>query len=76
MKVLVTGGAGYIGSHTCVALQQSGHEVVVVDNLANSSVESLKRVEKLTGKHIDFHQMDLLRSKVKFLIMKFLKRKI
>ena len=49
MNVLVTGGAGYIGSHTCVELLNAGHEVVVVDNLCNSSEKSLERVEKITG---------------------------
>jgi UDP-glucose 4-epimerase len=50
MKVLVTGGAGYIGSHTCVQLLDAGYEVVVADNLSNSKEEALKRVEKITGK--------------------------
>ena len=50
MKILVTGGAGYIGSHTCVDLQNCGYEVVVIDNLVNSNPESLRRVEKITGK--------------------------
>ena len=50
MKILVTGGAGYIGSHTCVELLEADYEVVVVDNLSNSSEEALKRVEKITGK--------------------------
>ena len=50
MSILVTGGAGYIGSHTVVELQNAGYEVVVVDNLVNSSREALKRVEKITGK--------------------------
>ena len=59
MKVLVTGGAGYIGSHTCVELLNSGFEVVVVDNLVNSSEKSVERVEKITGKHMDFHIMDV-----------------
>ncbi|MEM7115496.1 MAG: UDP-glucose 4-epimerase GalE [Chloroflexota bacterium] len=60
MKILVTGGAGYIGSHTCLELLEAGYEVVVVDNLANSKEESLRRVQVLTGKGIDFHQVDLL----------------
>ncbi len=60
MRVLVTGGAGYIGSHTCVELLNSGHEVVVVDNLVNSKQESLKRVERITGKSLIFQQLDLL----------------
>jgi len=60
MHVLVTGGAGYIGSHTCLELLESGHQVTVVDNLSNSSEESLRRVEKLTGKSISFVKGDLL----------------
>jgi len=59
VRVLVTGGAGYIGSHTVIELLTKGHEVVVVDNLANSSVESLKRVEKITGQPITFVQLDV-----------------
>lgn len=59
MKILVTGGAGYIGSHTCVELLQSGHEVVVVDNLCNSSKESLNRVVKITGKSLKFINTDI-----------------
>ncbi len=58
-KILVTGGAGYIGSHTCVELLESGHDVVVVDNLSNSHQESLKRVEKITGKNLQFLQLDI-----------------
>ncbi len=50
MSILVTGGAGFIGSHTCVELLNAGYEVVVVDNLYNSSKEALKRVEEITGK--------------------------
>lgn len=50
MKVLVTGGAGYIGSHTCIALLEEGHEIVVFDNLSNSSLVSLERVSQITGK--------------------------
>ncbi|WP_411728593.1 UDP-glucose 4-epimerase GalE [Methyloglobulus sp.] len=57
--VLVTGGAGYIGSHACVELLQSGYQVVVVDNLANSNCESLKRVQDITGKPLAFYQVDI-----------------
>ncbi len=60
MKILVTGGAGYIGSHTCLELLEAGHEVVVVDNLINSKEESLKRVQEITGKPLIFNQVDLL----------------
>ena len=56
MNILVTGGAGYIGSHTCVELLSSGYGVVVVDNLCNSNPKSLERVEKLTGKKPKFYQ--------------------
>ncbi|WP_288131549.1 UDP-glucose 4-epimerase GalE [Microbulbifer sp.] len=59
MKVLVTGGAGYIGSHTCVELIQAGFEPVVVDNLCNSSEEALHRVEAITGVAVPFHQVDI-----------------
>ena len=59
MKILVTGGAGYIGSHTCVELLQSGYDVVVVDNLCNSNPVSLSRVEELTGKKVKFYQGDV-----------------
>ncbi len=59
MKILVTGGAGYIGSHTCVELLKKGHEVVVVDNLSNSSDEALKRVEDITGRQIIFYNSDI-----------------
>ncbi|MGV8983102.1 UDP-glucose 4-epimerase GalE [Clostridium sp.] len=60
MKILVTGGAGYIGSHTCVELLEAGYEVVVVDNLSNSSEESLKRVKEITGKELEFYKIDLI----------------
>jgi len=56
----VTGGTGYIGSHTVLELLNDGFEVVVMDNLINSSSESLKRVENITGKSVDFYQLDLL----------------
>jgi len=59
MAILVTGGAGYIGSHTVVELQNAGMEVVVLDNLCNSSRESLKRVEKITGKPVKFYEVDI-----------------
>ena len=60
MAILVTGGAGYIGSHTVVELQSAGYDVVVVDNLANSSEKSLERVEKITGKPVKFYKADIL----------------
>ncbi len=59
MNILVTGGAGYIGSHTVVELLNSGHTAVVVDNLANSSLESIKRAEEITGKNVIFYQLDI-----------------
>ena len=59
MSILVTGGAGYIGSHTCVELLQQGYDVVVVDNLCNSNAASLKRVEQLTGKNVTFYEGDV-----------------
>lgn len=60
MHILVTGGAGYIGSHTCVELLQSGHTVTVVDNLKNSREESLNRIRFITGKDLSFQRLDLL----------------
>ena len=59
MNILVTGGAGYIGSHTLIELIEAGYTPVVVDNLSNSSPEALKRVEKITGAKIPFHKLDL-----------------
>ena len=59
MNVLVTGGAGYIGSHTCVELLNKGYGVVVIDNLCNSTPESLNRVQELTGKTLKFYQGDV-----------------
>ena len=60
MKILVTGGAGYIGSHTCIELLNEGHEVVVMDNLYNASEKALERVEKITGKKVIFYKEDML----------------
>ena len=59
MHILVTGGAGYIGSHTCLELLEQGHEITVIDNLSNSTRESLRRVEALTGKKIVLEVVDL-----------------
>ena len=59
MKVLVTGGAGYIGSHTVLSLLEHNIQVLVFDNLVNSSIESLKRVEQLTGKTVEFVAGDI-----------------
>lgn len=63
MSILVTGGAGYIGSHTCVELLNAGYDVVVVDNLVNSCEESLNRVKEITGKDIKFYKTSLLDDK-------------
>ena len=60
MKILVTGGAGYIGSHTCVELLNENYDVIVLDNLSNSCEEALTRVEKITGKSLEFYKADLL----------------
>ncbi|MCU4674539.1 UDP-glucose 4-epimerase GalE [Catenovulum sp. 2E275] len=59
MKILVTGGAGYIGSHTSIDLIEAGHEVVIVDNLINSKSEALARVEKICGQAVTFYQADI-----------------
>jgi len=60
MNILVTGGAGYIGSHTSLLLLEAGHQVIIADNLSNSSEESLRRVKKLTGRELKFYNVDLL----------------
>lgn len=60
MQILVTGGAGFIGSHTCLELLEAGHDVTVVDDLSNSSQESLNRVQELTGRTLTFHRLSLL----------------
>ena len=60
MAILITGGAGYIGSHTCVELQNSGYDIVVVDNLSNSKKGVLSRIEAITGKPVRFYQADVL----------------
>ena len=60
MAILVTGGAGYIGSHTVIELQNAGYDVIVLDNLSNSSPKSLERVEKITGKPVPFYKADIL----------------
>ena len=59
MKILLTGGAGFIGSHTLIELTEAGHEAVVVDNLDNSSPISLKRVAKIIGKEVPFYKVDI-----------------
>ncbi|HUM61962.1 MAG TPA: SDR family NAD(P)-dependent oxidoreductase, partial [Clostridia bacterium] len=59
MEILVTGGAGYIGSHTCLELMENGYDVVVVDDLRNSDLEALRRVEALSGKALAFYNFDV-----------------
>ncbi len=59
MNVLVTGGAGYIGSHTCVELIEAGYTPIVIDNLSNSNPESLRRVAEITGKNVAFIEGDV-----------------
>ena len=62
-SILVTGGTGYIGSHTCIALLENGYDVTIVDNLSNSSAAVLDRIAAITGKKPDFHKVDLLNAK-------------
>ena len=62
MAILVTGGAGYIGSHTVVELLNANKDVVVLDNLCNSSAKSLERVKEITGKDVKFYEGDIFRS--------------
>jgi UDP-glucose 4-epimerase len=59
MKIFITGGAGYIGSHACVELLNAGHDLVVYDNFSNSSTESLKRVQQITNKAVHYVQGDI-----------------
>lgn len=59
MNILVTGGAGYIGSHTCVALLEAGYRAIVADNLCNSTAETIEKVQQITGKKIAFHEIDV-----------------
>ncbi|MBQ4473550.1 MAG: SDR family NAD(P)-dependent oxidoreductase, partial [Lachnospiraceae bacterium] len=58
MAILLTGGAGYIGSHTAVEFLNAGYEVVIIDNLYNSKAEAVRRVEKITGKTVPFYRID------------------
>ena len=60
MKILVSGGTGYIGSHTCVELLNKGYDVVAFDNLYNSKIDVVDRVEKITGKKLIFYKADML----------------
>jgi UDP-glucose 4-epimerase len=59
MNILVTGGAGYIGSHTCVALLEAGHTVIVADNLCNSKAETIDKIKQITGKEVTFYKSDV-----------------
>ncbi|MGA4516271.1 UDP-glucose 4-epimerase GalE [Solibacillus silvestris] len=63
MNILVTGGAGYIGSHTCIALLEAGHSVIIVDNLCNSRSESIKKIKEITNKELIFYKMDVTEEK-------------
>ena len=60
MKILVTGGTGFIGSHTCVELLDAGYEVVIIDNLYNSKREVAQRIEQISGHHVSFYEEDCL----------------
>lgn len=60
MAILITGGAGYIGSHTCIELLNNNYKIIVVDNLSNSSIESLNRVKEITGKQFKFYKENVL----------------
>ena len=72
MNVLVTGGAGYIGSHTVLSLLESNYDVIVYDNLINSSIESINRVKKLTGKSVTFVEGDICDTDIlNYLFIKF-----
>lgn len=64
MNILVTGGAGYIGSHTCVELIKKGHSVIVADNLVNSKIETIDSIKEITGKDLTFHQIDVTDEKL------------
>ena len=64
MNILVTGGAGYIGSHTCVALLEAGHTVIVADNLCNSKVETIDKIKQISNKEVTFYQIDVTDEKV------------
>jgi UDP-glucose 4-epimerase len=59
LNILVTGGAGYIGSHTCVALLEAGHSVIIADNLCNSKVENVEKIMKISNKEVDFYEIDV-----------------
>ena len=72
MNVLVTGGAGYIGSHTVLSLLENNYDVIVYDNLVNSSIESINRVKKLTGKSVTFVEGDICDTdKLNYLFIRF-----
>lgn len=64
MNILVTGGAGYIGSHTCVALLEAGYTVIVADNLCNSKAQTIDKVKQITNKEIAFYQIDVTEASV------------